>query len=233
MYTVYKHTNKKNGKVYIGITKQCVERRWQNGNGYKGTYFWNAIQKYGWFGFEHEVLFSGLTKQAACEMEQFLIIYHRSNERAFGYNIAEGGQTGDNLTARYGHDNNRAVGVRRIDPKTGEVVIYQTIRAAANDIKANHRGISKCCRGAVNTYMGYIWEYATREYEKPKNHGVGKYPHIKQMKKVVLVDEYGAKHLFGSVKAAAEYVGMRPSNVTRYLKGQRKDKTGRRWIFDR
>lgn len=29
-YTVYKHTSP-NGKVYIGITKLSVERRWQEG----------------------------------------------------------------------------------------------------------------------------------------------------------------------------------------------------------
>lgn len=43
-YTVYKHTNKINGKVYIGITSQNVKRRWQNGAGYYGTYFYNAIK---------------------------------------------------------------------------------------------------------------------------------------------------------------------------------------------
>lgn len=51
-YTVYKHTNKINGKVYIGITSQNVKRRWQNGAGYYGTYFYNAIKKI-WLEFVH------------------------------------------------------------------------------------------------------------------------------------------------------------------------------------
>ena len=64
IYTVYRHTNKMNGKRYIGITKQKPERRWQNGYGYVGTYFGNAISKYGWDAFEHEILFEGFTKEA-------------------------------------------------------------------------------------------------------------------------------------------------------------------------
>lgn len=35
-YTVYKHTNIINKKVYIGITKQNPIERWRNGEGYKG-----------------------------------------------------------------------------------------------------------------------------------------------------------------------------------------------------
>lgn len=43
-YTVYKHTSP-NGKVYIGITKLSVERRWQEGKNYKtSSHFNNAIK---------------------------------------------------------------------------------------------------------------------------------------------------------------------------------------------
>lgn len=46
-YTVYKHTCP-NGKVYIGITKRNVEKRWLNGKGYeRQPHFYNAILKYG------------------------------------------------------------------------------------------------------------------------------------------------------------------------------------------
>lgn len=92
-WTVYKHTNKINGKVYIGITCQPVERRWRtDGSGYKKcVLFYRAIQKYGWDAFTHEILCMGLSKEQAEETEKNLIAEYKANEQEYGYNIANGG----------------------------------------------------------------------------------------------------------------------------------------------
>ena len=69
-YTVYKHVSP-SGKQYIGITKWDVEKRWSNGEGYKQcSYFYNAIQKYGWDNFEHIILYTNLSREKACEIEK-------------------------------------------------------------------------------------------------------------------------------------------------------------------
>ena len=90
IYCVYKHTNKFNGKVYIGITSQPPEKRWKNGYGYEGNeYFYRAIQKYGWNdGFNHEIIVSGLTKEDACSIEIELIKAHDSTNPDKGYNFS-------------------------------------------------------------------------------------------------------------------------------------------------
>ena len=93
MYTVYQHKNKINGKIYIGITMQKPEARWgKNGSNYKSSpHFYAAIQRYGWDNFEHNILFTGLTKEEACLKEQELIQHFNSMNRDFGYNSTSGG----------------------------------------------------------------------------------------------------------------------------------------------
>ena len=93
MYYVYQHINKINNKRYIGITKQNPSLRWgSNGINYKGSpVFWNALQKYGWNNFEHEILYSNLSKEDACHIEKKLIMEYKTQDRNFGYNITEGG----------------------------------------------------------------------------------------------------------------------------------------------
>lgn len=73
-YCVYCHTNKINGKKYIGITSQKPEHRWRNGEGYKNNeYFYHSIQKYGWHNFSHEILYTDLSKIEAENLEIKLI----------------------------------------------------------------------------------------------------------------------------------------------------------------
>lgn len=94
-YVVYCHTNKENGKKYFGITGMKPERRWSNGEGYRTSrHFYFAIKKYGWDGFFHEIIESGLTKEQAAKMEQLLIKKHNTNKAEFGYNMSSGGESG-------------------------------------------------------------------------------------------------------------------------------------------
>ena len=93
IFTIYKHINKKNGKVYIGQTIQRPEDRWKNGAGYRNcTKFYNAIQKYGWDNFEHIILEQKeMTQEEANELENFYIKKYNCLDDKYGYNITEGG----------------------------------------------------------------------------------------------------------------------------------------------
>lgn len=94
-YCVYSHTNKVNGKIYIGLTRLNPEARWKNGNGYKkGSHFRNAIDKYGWDSFEHKIIKSNLTKSEASYWEKYYISFYNSTDRHCGYNTSSGGEHG-------------------------------------------------------------------------------------------------------------------------------------------
>ena len=90
---MYVHTNKTNGKRYVGITsKPKVEHRWNNGRGYsENTHFSSAIQKYGWDGFIHTVLLSELTENQAKSLECHLIKSWKTQNPKYGYNMTFGG----------------------------------------------------------------------------------------------------------------------------------------------
>lgn len=96
-YCVYKHTSP-SGKVYIGYTcKKPPEKRWANGYGYKRhhPYFWNAICKYGWENFTHEILIDGLSKKEACIKEREFIALYDATNKDKGYNMTNGGEGKD------------------------------------------------------------------------------------------------------------------------------------------
>lgn len=90
-YSVYKHTFP-NGKVYIGITCQKPEDRWDKGKGYLGQpRMARAIVEYGWDNIEHKVLFDELTEEEAKQLEASLISEYNSNNIKYGYNVSASG----------------------------------------------------------------------------------------------------------------------------------------------
>ncbi len=94
-YCVYIHTNKENGKVYIGQTKfgDDPNKRWRDGEGYGGCIlFENAIKKYGWDSFNHDIIASGLTMDEANRIEESMIQQFDSTNSENGYNIRLGGE---------------------------------------------------------------------------------------------------------------------------------------------
>lgn len=97
-YIIYRHINKINGKSYIGLTCQKAKLRWKNGTGYnKDTQpvFYNAIQKYGWENFDHEILETDINSlEKANERERYWIAYYHTwiyDSNCNGYNNTQGG----------------------------------------------------------------------------------------------------------------------------------------------
>lgn len=100
-YLVYKHTNKTNGKYYIGFTSQTMSERWQNHINdarckTKRSYpFQKAILKYGIDDWDHEILFESSDGNETLDMEREMIKKYNARDSDIGYNVAIGGRSDD------------------------------------------------------------------------------------------------------------------------------------------
>src|ERR1700686_1957334 len=91
-FYVYCFTNKINGKVYIGKTKD-TKKRYNKHKKAPGDcpYFHKAIKKYGIDNFEFVIIGECLTEDEALKMEIRNIVQYKSNIREYGYNLTNGG----------------------------------------------------------------------------------------------------------------------------------------------
>ena len=90
-WCVYRHISPSN-KVYIGITHyEDPTLRWGPSGCYyrKGSFFYNAIKKYGWNNITHEILFHPCTEELAKKLEIAFIKYYK--DLNLSYNMTVGG----------------------------------------------------------------------------------------------------------------------------------------------
>ena len=189
LYTVYCHISPP-GKMYFGITSTSVNTRWRDGKGYGDTrHFALAINKYGWDNIKHVILFTGLPKEMACEIEKALIKKYRTTDHRFGYNMTIGGECGMPKGQIFTEERKRNIskaltgkklseahreslrkshmgipsGHRKVviclDLEGNELNEYESMMKAQEETGANFRGISSCCRGKRKTTKGFQWKF--------------------------------------------------------------------------
>ena len=155
-YCVYKHTFP-NNKVYIGITSLNPLRRWNNGNGYcRQQFVFNAILKYGWDNIKHEILYSGLTKEDACQKEIELIARYKSNNLDFGYNVSLGGECTE-FTDEWIKSTYECKSI--LQYKDGILIHkWRSLKQIKNEFgKTYANKVSQCVNGTRKSYKGFVW----------------------------------------------------------------------------
>ena len=176
MYKVYIHITP-NKKMYIGITKNNLNRRWMQGLGYRTQIFYRAILKYGWNNIQHILLFDNLSYKEAKEKEIQLISFFNTNNSRYGYNITKGGdyrktptletrlKISNSLNKREKR-NNYIISAKEHRHKKGKPVIcietkmiFQRIKDASIYYKICDETIRKCCNKQRFTAGGYHWEF--------------------------------------------------------------------------
>lgn len=108
---IYKITNTVNGKIYIGLTTNGFDKRYSRyGEGIERVYNYhasrkrreepynkhllNSIEKYGFEAFEVIKEFDiAYSEEELKEKERYWISYYKCNDRNYGYNRTEGGDS--------------------------------------------------------------------------------------------------------------------------------------------
>lgn len=215
-YKIYAHINKVNSKKYIGQTKQSLDQRFRSGKGYKNSSKFNgAIKKYGWDGFEHILLFDGLSLEEANKKEEELIKKYDTTNDLYGYNIAYGGdnhlQSEESinkmrLSKNINKDNyDFYKEVFKYNKDGCFIEKFESIREAERKTGINRTNISACCNGKAKSAGGFLWSNTYREdikYNSLKQRQVDRYN-----KEGVYIDS------FISAKIAGKELNIEPSSI--------------------
>lgn len=225
-YTVYKHTTPC-GKVYIGITKQNPVKRWLNGKGYqKQDYFYKAILKYGWNNIKHEILYSGLTKEAAEQKEIELISQYDSANREKGYNIEKGGSVSE--VAESTKEKIRLANIGKTHGENTRKKLSSLESKRWKDPEYRKNQVEKR-RGKAPWNKGKSTSDEVRE--KQRQAKLGKYTGAKHWnsKRVICIDTGKVYNSFGEI--ARELNIKNASHVVAVCKGYKPSAYGYKWKY--
>ena len=252
---VYIHTNKTNGKMYVGQTCQNPKKRWANGLGYvTQQYFYRAIQKYGWNGFEHEIVASNLTKFEADDLEKTLIKELQTYDKQFGYNITLGGK--GNLGYHLSDDTKQKIGaaikkhylnpeyaqkMKDIVPKRaiyqfsldGEFIQrYDSAMEVERQLGILNATVSKCAFGKLPSAGGYIFLFE-EDVDNIKQR-VERYLHSKKPRREPIVqlslDGQFISEWAGSADAGRA-LNINYKNINLVCRGKRNKAGGYNWMY--
>ena len=217
-FCVYKHTSP-DGRVYIGMTGQKPEVRWQSGTGYKtNTYFTRSINKYGWQNFKHEIIAQGLSKEQAQKLEIRLIAEYKSNDRKCGFNISVGGESHKGVKISEWHKER----VRQAN--IGKTVSQETrekLSAASKKTWSDPAHIERICQLNIGEKNP---QYGKKKTDEEK---------LKRGAKQVLQFDIGGEFLaeYISLHNASEKTGVPRGDIKKCCDGIFKQAGGYVWEF--
>lgn len=241
-HKIYKYTNKVNGKVYIGRTCNSLKRRAHaDGSGYKNcTYFWRAIQKYGWENFEGEIIEENLTDEEAFEKEALYMKKFDSLNSSRGYNTLEGGR-------QYYSDNSRKkLNDRAISEETRKKISknHADVSGKNNPMWGRHRTEEEKEK-IGKALLGKMHSDETRKKMSEKHRGRAPWnkgkklteEQKKNMKKPKFANRKGVicietKMHYKSLECASKSTGIHPQSISYACRGFKETAGGYHWKWE-
>lgn len=256
-YCVYAHINKINGKIYIGQTVHGhrPSKRWRYGRGYvTQKYFYRAIQKYGWDGFDHEIIASNLTKEEADNFERLLITEFKTHDKRFGYNITLGGEGSFGLQHSEESKKKQSKSMRKncenpeyiqkmrdVAPKRPVyqftldgifVKFYKSAKEIERQTGINNRDVSKCALGQIPSMKGYIFvfeEDSVNIQQRVERYIKSQKPRHEPIVQLSLDSTY-IRQWKGAAEAG-ESLGIQYKNINAVCRGKRHKAGGYKWMY--
>lgn len=215
---IYKFTNKKNGKIYIGQSVNIEERylrHFRKDNTRNIPYFHRALLKYGKEGFDFEII-EECPKEKLNEREIYWITYYKSNNRELGYNSTDGGEGAKSRS------------IKQYNLK-GELI--QEFNSLTNASKALNIPMTNLClalKGKRKSCGGYQWRYSEDAppgiYDGKSNHITSRHKlktekiEPPKLKKKDIVLEWKRKNPKGTVTECFKATGISRPTIYRYWK---------------
>lgn len=224
-YVVYKHTSP-SGKCYVGITCQKPERRWRNGEGYvECTAFYNAIRKYGWENFTHEILKNHLTFEQACEEEKYYIEFFGSLTTQNGYNLENGGRVNQTVSLETRNKISNSLRGRKRPPMTLE---------QRKRISESHKGkkmpprSKETCEKLSEALTGRTFSEEHKKHISESKKGTQAGKNNPRARKVLCME---LDIVFDTIKEAGEFVHCSPKNIVSCCRGRLNRSGGYHWTY--
>ena len=227
---IYKFTNKTNGKVYIGQSVHILKRKdlhkysMIKKKANKETYFVRALKKYGWDGFDFEII-ERCSKEKLNDREIYWIDFYDACNRSKGYNMTAGGF--NNPT------NMNAKPIFQIDSKTKKIINQYTSTKEAVEI--NHfkgaSSISSALRGKTKTAYGYIWCFVDKYKDGMFDDLDIAYPQCKYIYKID-ANTYKIISKYRSVTIASKENNISKGTIVFCATGRTKTGGGFIWCYE-
>lgn len=146
IYTIYKATNKINGKAYIGFDSNWPKRQKTHKTKYNKskTKFYSALKKHGWNNFDWSILYQSKDKEHCLNvMEPYFIKEYNSFEN--GYNMTFGGEA-VMINRTHSPETKEKMKLSHEGKKHSVEVLDKQRKSIQNFFDNNgSRNITKCC----------------------------------------------------------------------------------------
>ena len=164
-----------------------MECKWEQ---YKySKVFYRAIKKYGWENFDHIVLIENISKELACVIEKELIKKYETQNKEFGYNLANGGFGGCTVKGKYHH---LSKNVYQYSLDGQYMREWDNAQRASEKLNICVSDIHATCRNEKIKRAGsYMWSYKKFDSLEPYVHeGINKEPILQLDNNFNIISKY-------------------------------------------